>query len=69
MSNNPDLSVSIDAGAVNGNATVEQHQCTEVEQMSKINGTTEFGADPAYAVLFNQVGKVHYRRKFTVLAV
>jgi hypothetical protein len=49
------LGVELSARALYGNAAIEQYQCTKIEQMNEIEGTTEFGADAARVVLLGQV--------------
>jgi hypothetical protein len=60
------LGVKHSARTLYGNAAIEQYQCTRIEQMNKIEGTTEFGADAARVVLLGQVEQVHNGWKFMV---
>jgi hypothetical protein len=60
------LGVKLSARALYCNAAIEQYQCTKIEQMNEIEGTTEFGADAARVVLLGQVEWVHDGWKFMV---
>jgi hypothetical protein len=61
-----ELAIELNGRALDGNAAVEQYECSKVEQMNIIDGTTEFGAEAAQVVLLRQVGKVHNGWKFMV---